>query len=312
MTDNLESDQEGLVPSGKRELSTVKPDLFRRGLELVVNLEKGARTISFPKDRSVGRLRVTYSVKSPVSLRSTDFVCEAQGDISVSAGSYLFLEIQEQHPSDLSSLVALNPGDLDVLCIHNGHVGDRELTCLRGLTWLRKLFLLYSWKITDDGLGHLQGFNALHRVMIDSSRIGDSGLAHLQVLPALQDLLFRNTQVTSAGLSILLNFPSLRRCNLHHTDLIGDAGLVHLGGLTKLEQLSLIGTKISDAGLSHLHRMTGLQELDLSATGISDAGLEYLRDLKNLRRLVLNATPVTTVGLSRIKNYLPDCQIFKW
>lgn len=86
MTDNLESDQEGLVPSRKREPSIVRPDLFRRGLELVVDLERGARTISFPKDRSVG-VCVTSRPRGP------EITCEAQGDISVSAGYHLHLHI---------------------------------------------------------------------------------------------------------------------------------------------------------------------------------------------------------------------------
>ena len=312
MTDNLESDQEGLVPSGKRELSTVRPDLFRRGLELVANLEKSARVIAFLEDRSVGKLFVTYTVDSPVSHKCTEFLCEAQGTISVSAGNHLLLEIGEQYPSDLSSLTRLMPGDLDSLTIKNGHVGDHELTCLRGLTRLRELLLVYCWKITDDGLLHLRGLNALQSVLIEGSRIGDSGLAHLQSLPALQDLHLTNTQVTSAGLSTLQNFPALRSCKLWYTDTINDAGLVHLGRLTKLEQLSLTGTKISDAGLSHLRKMTGLRSLSLSETAVSDAGLEYLKDLKNLKGLVLSATSVTDAGLSRIRNYLLDCKIVRW
>ncbi|MEK7760893.1 MAG: hypothetical protein AAB433_04875 [Nitrospirota bacterium] len=312
MSDNLESDREGLVPSGKRELSVVRPDLFRRGLELIDNLEKGARVIAFPEDRSVGKLFITYTVDFPVSHKCTEFLCEAQGNVSVSAGNHLLLEIREQYPSDLSSLVVLKPGDLDALTISNGHVGDHELTCLRGLTKLRELFLIYSWKITDDGLMGLQGLKALQSILIEGSRIGDSGLTHLQVLPDLRDLHLTNTQVTSAGLSILPNFPALRNCTLWYTDLIGDAGLAHLGRLTKLEQLSLTGTKISDAGLSYLRKMTGLHVLSLSETGISDAGLEHLRDLKNLKRLVLSATSVTDVGFSWIKSYLPDCEIVKW
>lgn len=311
MTDNLELDRGGLVPSWKRELSVVRPDLFRRGLELIANLEKGARVIAFPEDRSVGKLFVTYTADSPVSHQCTEFLCEAQGNVSVSAGNHLLLEIYEQYPSDLSSLVALKPGDLDALTISNSHVGDHELTCLRGLTKLSELLLSYCWKITDDGLMQLQGLNALQSVSIEGSRIGDNGLAHLQVLPALRYLHLTGTQVTSAGLIILQNFPALRNCKLWYTDLIGDAGIAHLGRLTKLEQLSLTGTKISDAGLSHLRKMTGLQVLSLSETGISDAGLEHLRDLKNLKRLVLSATSVTDVGLSWIKSYLPDCEIVK-
>ncbi|HAA49391.1 MAG TPA: hypothetical protein DCE43_06690, partial [Planctomycetaceae bacterium] len=53
-----------------------------------------------------------------------------------------------------------------------------------------------------------------------------------------------------------------------------DASLLHLKGLTQLQDLNLFGTKITDAGLVHLKGLTKLQTLRLSyqitAAGVAD------------------------------------------
>ena len=66
------------------------------------------------------------------------------------------------------------------------------------------------------------------------------------------------------------------RVNLYATR-ITDAGLVHLKGLTNLQDLKLGGTKITDAGLVHLKGLTNLQELHLSDTQVTDAGLAAMQ-----------------------------------
>ncbi len=59
---------------------------------------------------------------------------------------------------------------------------------------------------------------------------------------------------------------------------ITDAGLVHLAGLTSPQDLNLYGTQITDAGLVHLEGLTSLQTLHLFNTQITDAGLAKLRE----------------------------------
>ena len=44
---------------------------------------------------------------------------------------------------------------------------------------------------------------------------------------------------------------------------IGDAGLVHLRGMTRLQLLNLSGTRIRGPGLVHLAEMRSLMMLDL-------------------------------------------------
>jgi len=48
-------------------------------------------------------------------------------------------------------------------------------------------------------------------------------------------------------------------------------------GLTKLEWLYLMNTKVTDAGLVHLKGLTNLEELYLMNTKVTDAGVQELR-----------------------------------
>jgi len=90
---------------------------------------------------------------------------------------------------------------------------------------------------------------------------------------------------------------------------VTDAGLVHLTGLTKLEELHIPGTQITDAGLVHLKGLTNLKGLDLGGTQVTDAGLVHLKGLTNLKWLNLNGTQVTDAGVAELKKALPKCNI---
>jgi len=81
---------------------------------------------------------------------------------------------------------------------------------------------------------------------------------------------------------------------------ITDAGLVHIGKLTKLEGLYMMSTRITDAGLADLKILTNLRVLAVSETQVTDEGFEKLRKTAPncridwglwLRRLPLSARP---------------------
>ena len=90
---------------------------------------------------------------------------------------------------------------------------------------------------------------------------------------------------------------------------ITDAGLVHLKGLTKLEELWLTDTQITDAGLVHLKGLTKLEWLLLSNTQITDAGLVHLKGLTKLKELLLTDTQVSDEGVKGLQQALPGCNI---
>jgi hypothetical protein len=82
---------------------------------------------------------------------------------------------------------------------------------------------------------------------------------------------------------------------------VKDADLVHLKGLTKLQELRLGGTQITDRGLEHLKGLTDLRKLILDRTEITDDGLKRLAPLTNLRWLNVCETPVTDAGVKHLK-----------
>ncbi len=92
--------------------------------------------------------------------------------------------------------------------------------------------------------------------------------------------------------------------------------LERLGAYVKVNEqgeillVNLNGTQITDAGLVHLEGLTSLQELNLDNTHqITDAGLVHLEGLTSLRMLFLHNTQITDAGVAKLKEALPECDI---
>jgi hypothetical protein len=82
---------------------------------------------------------------------------------------------------------------------------------------------------------------------------------------------------------------------------LSDASMSRLAGLTGLQELSLMGTRVTDSGLAVVTGMPALKKLWLDNTQVTDAGLVYLNGLTNLERLSLNGTRVSDSGLVHLK-----------
>ena len=77
-----------------------------------------------------------------------------------------------------------------------------------------------------------------------------------------------------------------------------NAGLAHLGGLTRLEELHLRNTRITS--LEPIRHLTALRSLDVVGSPIDDAGLEPVASLRNLEVLRLGGTLVGDAGMAHI------------
>jgi hypothetical protein len=108
------------------------------------------------------------------------------------------------------------------------------------------------------------------------------------------------TQITDAGLVHLKGLTTLQELNLLFVTRVTDAGLVHLKGLTNLQELNLSGTKVTDGGLMHLKGLGKLQSLSLP-NQITDAGLVHLKRMSKLGTLNLGGTPISDAGLEHLK-----------
>jgi len=88
-----------------------------------------------------------------------------------------------------------------------------------------------------------------------------------------------------------------------------------LGGSVKVDkrkvvvEVDLDSTKVTDAGLEHLKGLTKLEELYFSSPKVTDAGLVHLKGLTNLTHLLLSETKVTPAGVKNLRQALPNCII---
>jgi peroxiredoxin len=99
----------------------------------------GERTISFPRDYSMGEL----SVRDWGSTKSGEWTVlgEGRGEVTVPAGKELRLKVSPDYSKDFSPLADLGPSDLQELHMEEVQVGDAGLAHLRGLTSLKLLSL---------------------------------------------------------------------------------------------------------------------------------------------------------------------------
>jgi len=148
-------------------------------------------------------------------------------------------------------------------------------------------------------------------VSFSDIRAKDADLLHLKALSNLGgvDLHshseeyagFNEVHVTGAGLAHLGGLTKLEELNLLGTN-DTDAGLAHLKNLKELRYLNLGYTKVTDAGLAHLAKLTSLESLSLEgAHEITDAGLLHLRGLSKLKHLHLDCTNVGDPGLKHLE-----------
>ena len=118
--------------------------------------------------------------------------------------------------------------------------------------------------------------------------------------------------MTDAGLKHLVECRGLRGVNLDGCAGITDAGLIHLVEMD-LERLRLCNAgprsmPITDAGLTHVGRMSKLKHLAIQGP-ISDAGSRSLHGLVNLEKIALWDSRVTERGYVALCEALPDCHI---
>ncbi len=100
---------------------------------------------------------------------------------------------------------------------------------------------------------------------------------------------------TDADLAKLSLLRELRQLTVAGGDEITDAGLAHVGRLSRLERLDLEAPQVSDRGVQHLSRLDHLQSLSLKSS-ITDDGLTHIGQLTNLRTLDLSC-PISDDGM---------------
>jgi Leucine Rich repeat len=137
---------------------------------------------------------------------------------------------------------------------------------------------------------------------------GDSG-AEIFDIPATIDLYNgnnplkgkggRNELVTDAWLQKLSGISTLRRIDLANCAIQGE-GLKHIAGLRDLRELNLTLTPVNDNALQHLSRLTELRFLGLASTQCTGTGFVHLKELRLLANVNFHFTPLNDAGLQAI------------
>jgi hypothetical protein len=277
MSDEQEKMRSGLIHSGSRGMMARSSNLVRRGLDHLSKRE--TRKVSFPEDWSMGML---YTVDDTMEIYNRGGWVEigaATGDILVSAGKKLVLELEPReheysvtlpgYPSDFESrwfvdlapLTNLKPDDIQGL--------DFEYT--------------HNWCPVENGvcinLGSIECLTGLEWLNLWGASVGD--------------------------LRFLRKLTNLRGLNLGDTNI---CSLAQLQNLTELRYLSLCYTDIYD--LEYLEDLVNLEELQLLETPVWD--LSYLKGLSKLRLLDLRATSYDEDSdeVKELKLVLPECEIW--
>ena len=115
--------------------------------------------------------------------------------------------------------------------------------------------------------------------------------------------------IADDDLRFIRGLRSLRALEILAGDNFGDAGLIHLQSLTRLEHLRITNARITDEGLVHLQSLPRLENLYISNARITDEGLVHLRSMRSLKRLQLVGNQITPEGMALLKLALPDCFI---
>jgi hypothetical protein len=145
----------------------------------------------------------------------------------------------------------------------------------------------------------------------------DCLLAELEDIEGVESLRLELTDVTDDCIEHLRNMPDLKVLVVYggyHG--LSDTGLRHLSGCGKLEDLSLVNTRVTNSGLEALQEFPSLQSLTLCndfgggrASYFTDEAVNPLSALTRLKTLRLSGTWYSEHLKTQLKRALPNCRV---
>ncbi len=174
-------------------------------------------------------------------------------------------------------------------------VEDTGLESLLQCKELKVLAADHLW-ISQDGLQHLMNCQQLSELYLADTLVDDQAMELLVKLPNLKKLRLAKTGVGTPGLETLSQL-ALEELDISECRQVFDDSMVAVGKITTLKRLNLWRDVISDAGVSHLSGLTNLTWLNLDNTHMGNPGLEHLRSMTKLTFLHLGSTRVTNEGM---------------
>jgi hypothetical protein len=169
-------------------------------------------------------------------------------------------------------------------------VGDTGVAALKAAPNLSSLDLS-STLITGEALVSISGFAKLGSLNVTGTAVSAEGFAALQKLKTLRVIhAVRLKSFTPDMLPAIARISGVTYLSLSFNDL--DASIAGLAG-SKVEQLSVISTKLTDAGGVTLGQLTELSSLSANGEKIGDPTIAAIATLPKLRLLQIPDTAVT-------------------
>lgn len=281
-------------------------------------------------------------VRGPTTEKDWDAICEVMADHEITclfAGG--MTDAGMERVSKLRHVTKLFLGNSNLLTddglLHVGRmpqieelaVGgpksittDRGLMVLGSLPRLRRFYLSWSGKVSDEGVGNVSSCEHLEIVDLMGTPTGDGALRALAGKKRLRQLK-TGRQVTDEGLALLHEFPVFKawqggqpkydlmsfEAEPNHLLLDGpftNAGLASLAGLDGLFGLGFFWhcPGFTSAGLRSLHELTNLGFLGCQDTHCDDEAMEHIAAVPRLRMLMGQGAVASDTGweaLSRSK-----------
>jgi len=264
-----------------------------------IESDTGQRILHFPKDRSLGELKIRDAdtigrVKDFYNKGKPDWwfpdwehLGQAKGDVTVPAGKLVALRVSKPEQwRNLSPLGELDKDDLYLLNIEGSYYGgpkprDACMKHITRLTGLKRLEIMYT-DITARGIQQIEKLKSLETLVI-AGKLDDAGLAVISKLPSLKYLYIQHqSQITNAGMRHLDRLKGLEELVISG-DMVGDEGLVHLSKLPRLRYLKLHGQRFTDEGMIHLRKIPNLKSLQVyRLTQLTDKALMHISACDNL------------------------------
>ena len=184
--------------------------------------------------------------------------------------------------------------------IYKSDVPADAFAILPKLTKLTYLSL-GDYPVTDEVIGYAAQIKGLKTFNHTQSAMTPAGfLKFLNGVESLEQLTLFGDYVDDACMKRIGQMKEMKRF-WTNSKTITPAGWVHLAGLSKMEDLFLLGTNFGDEDTRSLEGMKNLKSLVLNRTKVTDNGMPSLAGLTKLHDLGLDGTRITDKGMAALE-----------
>lgn len=306
----LSLDDESLAPEAKMMDAPLPDSPERRHLQIT---DAGLEELKL----ALKQTQIYHRALDPQRLAAR-WVLEQGGSVTVSSGDYPVTKVSklDNLPRSACQVKEVSLRDttrfspeqlapqlrvckqLSLLDLGGTKVVTKNLGALTALTELQSLNLS-STDVDDDAFVQLSSLPKLRVLGLQSTFVTGSGLAK-HPLSTLTHLYVGTTSFDDEGLKFLKDSPDLVELDLSNCGAITDKGLLEIAGLTKLQRLELVGTRITDAAGETLGKLKALRRLNLYGLPISDGLVAALTEMPNLEEVNLAKTKVSDAALAQL------------